>query len=362
MAYKSVFLGMLGSLFFCFFALFPSRSPVDRRLPWLKWVSAVFAVACMLYGLQDGRPRIPRPLSMLWGDSYSHEIFLWCMFGFIALGLVSLAANFHHTDDPQTKRKIRVIFWGTVIGTTPALIRAIVQTFGNTQIPSWLDTVITGMMFLFPLSFVYAVVKHRILEIPVLLKRSARYLLVQRGFTLLLFLMSVGITVLFALVSTSYLNRVLTFAQPLGIALGAVFGGALLWGGSVVHNRISRKIDHAFFRSAYDARVILEDLAKRTATETDRRDLAGLLEIHLGHAFRPGSLAVYFRGAGNHLTAAAGTVPESLKTISADLPVLKELTRKDRPRIYMSADDVDSNHISVDGTQSRLSRTDRRTR
>ena len=44
----------------------------------------------------------------------------------------------------------------------------------------------TVLLWLFPLSFAYAVVKHRVLEIPVLLRRSARYLLVQRGFVILL--------------------------------------------------------------------------------------------------------------------------------------------------------------------------------
>jgi sigma-B regulation protein RsbU (phosphoserine phosphatase) len=346
MAYRSVFLGMLGSLFYFFFALFPSRSPVDRRMPWLKWVSVAFGVSCMLYGLQDGRPLIPRPLAMLWGERHSHEVFLWIMFAFVVLGMVSLAANFYRTDDPQTRRKIRVIFWGTVVGITPALIRGIAQSFTNIHLSVWLDSVVTGMMFVFPLSFAYAVVKHRILEIPVLLKRSARYLLVQRGFTLLLSLMSVGIMILFALSFTPYLNRVIEIAQPLGIALGAVFGGALLWGGSIVHNRISRKIDQAFFRSAYDARVILEDLAKRTATETDRGDLAGLLESHLRQALRPSSLVVYFQGANDHLIIAAGAVPELLKTISADLPVLKELARKDRPRVFVPADESDSNLTS----------------
>lgn len=44
--------------------------------------------------------------------------------------------------------------------------------------------------------------------------------------------------------------------------MGAVLGTALLWGGSQVHRRVSGKIDRAFFRSSYDARVILENLAE----------------------------------------------------------------------------------------------------
>jgi hypothetical protein len=41
--------------------------------------------------------------------------------------------------------------------------------------------VLVLVVFLYPLSFAYAVVKHRVLELPVLLRRSARYVLVQRA-------------------------------------------------------------------------------------------------------------------------------------------------------------------------------------
>jgi hypothetical protein len=44
----------------------------------------------------------------------------------------------------------------------------------------------TWIYDVWPLSFAYAVVRHRVLEIPVLLKRSARHLLAQRGLTILL--------------------------------------------------------------------------------------------------------------------------------------------------------------------------------
>lgn len=37
LAFRAIFLSMLGPLFYLFFAEFPLRSPLDQRLPWLKW-------------------------------------------------------------------------------------------------------------------------------------------------------------------------------------------------------------------------------------------------------------------------------------------------------------------------------------
>ena len=70
--------------------------------------------------------------------------------------------------------------------------------------------------FIFPLSFAYAVVRHRVLEIPVLLQRSARYLLVQRGFTILLAFLSASLTLLFAGGFERYLGPVVANATWAG--------------------------------------------------------------------------------------------------------------------------------------------------
>ena len=332
-AYQSVVISLLGPSFYWFFAVFPIRAPLDRRAPWLKWAAIPQSLLFAIPGLSTGGLRDPAPLAELLRDSTSQWIPLYHVFGFMALGLISLAHNFFHASDPEVRRKMRVIFWGTAIGVLPALARASAIGFAHFRSPWWLDTVIVALMFLFPLSFAYAVVKHRVLEVPVLLKRSARYVLVQRGFTVLLSVMSIGLTLLFALVFPRYLQAATNteVAQPAAIALGAIFGTGLLWGGWLVHKQVSGRIDHAFFRSAYDARVILEDLAEKTRSATDSPQLAHLLEHHLAAALKPSSLVIYLQRTDGHLSAAAGAVPPGLEAISANLPGLAELAQRGRP-------------------------------
>ena len=200
----------------------------------------------------------------------AQNIILASVLGLLTLGLVSLALNYLRATDPEARRKIRVIFWGNLVGLGPRLMEVAARSFFGFQTPEWLDVALVALLFLIPLSFAYAVVKHRVLDIPVLLKRSARYVLVQRGFTILLSLSSIGLMLLFALSFPRYLHAAADVAQPSGIALGAIFGTALLWGGSQVHRQVRARIDRAFFRSAYDARVILEDLAEEARAATDR--------------------------------------------------------------------------------------------
>ena len=36
-AYRAIFDSVVGAMLYLFFAVFPARSPIDRRWPWLKW-------------------------------------------------------------------------------------------------------------------------------------------------------------------------------------------------------------------------------------------------------------------------------------------------------------------------------------
>ncbi|HET7100885.1 MAG TPA: PP2C family protein-serine/threonine phosphatase, partial [Terriglobia bacterium] len=205
--------------------------------------------------------------------------------------------------------------------------------------PLALGITVVLLLFLFPLSFAYAVLKHRVLEVPVLLRRGARYLLVLRGFTILLALASIGVTLVFAMFLAPYLELLAVGGVPGGIALGAGFGTVLLWAGMVVHKRVGEKIDRAFFRNAYDARMVLENLVEISRTATDRAKLSELLQNHLEQALRPSSLVVYLETDDHQLSAMRADVPPALAVLSTADPTLAETARRGRPWEIMNEDE-----------------------
>jgi sigma-B regulation protein RsbU (phosphoserine phosphatase) len=147
---------------------------------------------------------------------------------------------------------------------------------------------------------------------------------------MLLCLVSFGLTLGFG-ASLAHLPAGIGIGQSVSTALGAVFGTALVWGGSNVHKRVSGKIDRAFFRSAYDVRVILEKLAESSRTAADREALARLLLDQLKAALQPVSLVVYLATGHDELGAAAGLVPPELGTLDCSLPLLVKLARQGEP-------------------------------
>jgi sigma-B regulation protein RsbU (phosphoserine phosphatase) len=328
--YSGIFAGTIGASFYFLCAVFPARSPIDRRLPWLKWASLILGLA---NAGEMSRPDVSRPVatvSRLIGPQAADRFDFGVALAFLALGLVSLAANYFEAREAESRRKIRVIVWGAVAGFGPSLLRAGVEQYAGFQSPDWLDMILNGLLLLVPVSFAYAVFKQRVLDIPVLLQRSARYVLVQRGFLILLYFVSFGLMLLFA-TSLAHLPLPVEMGHSTSTALGAVFGTALLWSGSRVHSRVSGRIDRAFFRSAYDARMILENLAESSRTATNREALARLLLNQLKAALQPALLVVYLAIDNDQLGAAAGVAPPGLQTIRCTSPLLVELARRGEP-------------------------------
>jgi sigma-B regulation protein RsbU (phosphoserine phosphatase) len=200
-------------------------------------------------------------------------------------------------------------------------------------LPFWTWTAGVAALTLVPLSFAYAVVKHRVMEIPVLLKRSARYLLVRRGFALSITAASIGAAwaffEFFSGVSAGWSAPGPPAIVPAGMAAGV--GALLAVATARIQQRVRQRIDRAFFRSDYNAGQILEDLAESIQTTRSCTQLAALLDGQIRTALHPSSLTIYAGSANGQLTAVGNEVPEQLHVLSSDLPMLAALPQRGRP-------------------------------
>jgi sigma-B regulation protein RsbU (phosphoserine phosphatase) len=320
--FQSLFYGFVSGLFYLFFAVFPQRSKLDRWAPWLKWVALAFCFSQAIPGLATGKPRWPVGVNQLLGLNNADRVRRLLALTFILLGMISLIWNrLSKETSPESRRKSRVMLSGLIFGFLPLVLERFIEEFTSYRRGFWVDTLLTLLLLLYPLSFGYAVVKHRVLEIPVLLRRSARYVLVQRSFSTLLLLGALAAVFLFS----SFFSKVFAAHSQTGMALSAFFGVALVWASSPFVKRGSQRIDRAFFRSSYDARIILQDLAEKTRSVTDRGELAALLDRHLTQALHPKSLVIYAAGPDGLLHAVGREVPAGFESLKPDAPLLQKL-------------------------------------
>lgn len=304
-AYRAIFIGVLAFTFYLFFAGFPQRSPLDRRAPWLKWLLGLLAVVIAVPGIPVGHPQPWPAISRIAGANAAQYGTLAYIYGTLVLTLVSLCWSGLSTSDPEAKRKFRVITWGTLAGMGPITLVKLASDFGNIRVPFWLDFIDVIFLTLFPLSFAYAVVRYRVLEIPVLLKQSARYVLVRRGFAFLLLLVGLSVNVVLGIA----LSRLFQMRPGLAMSIGTSLGIALAWVSAPGVRRTAERIDRAFFRGAYDARVILQKLAQSVRSIQSREQLSQLIEKELELALHPRMIAVYLRDSQSNLQPPPQTPP-----------------------------------------------------
>ena len=349
-SFEAVMWILFPALFYYFFATFPNPSPLDCRLPWLKraflalavtyavWlgyfvVKAGFLPLLIVMNWLGAESSLPQVASLPARPVFQRGLFrLFPVFmvSGCALGLASLVWNSLRPASPEARRKTRVMVWGTVAGVSPALTVAAPYVIGKApaNLPLWAFVLIGSAGCLVPLSFAYAVVKYRVLEIPVLLKRSARYLLVKRGFAVLVLLLFASANALFTL----SFSRFFAVNVNLAMAVGVGFGIVLARVSAPALRRSTERIDRAFFRSAYDARQVLERLAHKSRKATRREQLATLLETEINEALHPTSVSVYLEANdGNLRLQRAGARSDLAPLLSPEIPLLRELARRGEP-------------------------------
>ena len=336
LAYWALFAAIPPAALYCFFANFPEPTSLDRRVPWLKWIllgpplvgGAFLAIATLL---SPGRPFYLSPdgLTPARNSAFGFALGIYSALGY-GLGLASLIWNAFRAR-PETRRRTRVMLWGTAGALLPVIALgtfAAIRGVDVITLPfwSWVGAILA--LFLLPLSFAYAVVKHRVMEIPVLLRRSARYVVVHHAIITVGIVIGLALTFVFAWA----LSRVLPddpaatmSAGPLSGVSGAVFGIIVALATRRGVRKATERLDRAFFREAYDARQLLQDLARRTRAAIDRQQLATLLEGSLTAALHPSSILVLLRSSTDRLelvapSAGASSCRASTRMLSITRP------------------------------------------
>lgn len=326
LGYRAVGLTAIPAFFYAFFTRFPVRSPLDLRFPWLRWLNAAGVLLFGVTSIHLGGPQSPSWMVRVIGESASDLLRLAYLFAGIPLGVAALFLNAWGAPTPDARRKAKVLLWGTAAGAMPLVIQSASELLLDLPTPTWAFTAALMMSSILPLSFAYAVVKHRVLDVPVLLKRSARYLLVRRGIVVLLLAMASLVTAIF----TPLFSRVAAVSTDVAVAVSVAFGIALGLGSLRLLRQATRRIDRAFFRRAYDAATVLEQLADRLRTSDSREALARLLATHIVEALAPAEFAVFLADHTGTLRPYEQRWPFPLEPPAADAPWVVQLQKRGR--------------------------------
>ncbi len=310
-----------GYFCFVFFTEFPKPSLFATR--W-RWTRTIYAL--LLYAI------LPVPITLIVSDYISFDmagraarllsprffdrISLFAVWIGFALPFLTRFRAIGGKMDLEQHRRFRVFSLGSLVGGLPmlVLIFAILVFKVNSQDRPWLIAVPLALFPLFPLSFAYVVIKHRVLGVQQILRIGVQYLFVSRGYLALevlvfylaaRYLIGPGLESVFRLADYTPSGNARTY-----LLLGVTGGFVLI--ASRVNPRLQSIIDRRFFREAYQSQQVLRNLAKSVRHTPNPDDMLrkvaetvdGALHVKtIGFLLHPsligGDGAASFNGNGN---------------------------------------------------------------
>ena len=288
--------------------LFPERSRLDKWLPWLKWLVialtgvSVLAAFISEYNVWYDISLLPRVDAI---DRFLNPVFVWPTILYIALYWVLLLDKLRTASSPDARRRLQVLLAGSVVGLGSLLIIWGLLPYLGIADPNdirWLLLLSIVLMLFFPLTLAYVVIVQRAMNVRILLRMGSKYLLAST--TVKVFRIA-GIAALIWFIAVPLFTH---HQDP----LTATFWGALLllFGFLFLKKKsptdlLQQWIDRKFFREAYDAEVMLSQLAKTAQTISEPAELIRTVSHQISDVLHIDQLTVLLRSNGRFTSAYA---------------------------------------------------------
>ncbi len=289
-----------------FFAVFPVRQ-VRGPLAWVAlWTPMAVALvwhARFIVALV-GSPGEPHPATA----GLEAILPLTALYAIASLAL--LVRGYRQLESPLDRLRTRVVVLGTFSAFLVGLPVVLAYwTDPRVQLTSSLFTsplVMAGTLWLlvFPLTFTYALLRHRILGVPMIVRQGVQHALARRA--LLSVVPAVG-----ALLA---LDVLMHRDKPVSAILASRGWVYLLALAIVLVARLRRRawldaIDRQFFRQRYDGRVLMQAIAADVRRAGSFESAARMVCVRVEQALQPALAAVLLRRDGDDRCHPIAVVP-----------------------------------------------------
>jgi two-component system NtrC family sensor kinase len=269
------------ALFLHFVLTFPERRAFLNKyrlaLPLLYLPGAVL-LGIQILALQF----LQASARLLWNLNRIHWAYLTIFF-------VSAAAvlwnNYRQAATPILRQQLKWITRGTVLAITPfTLCYVLPYLFG--AMPSLAMKVTVLSLGLLPLTFGYAIVRYRLMDVDLIFKRGMAYTLAAAAIVGTYFAVVAAIAEL--------VHTRVPSSGPYGLMV-AVVVTALLF--DPVRKWIQEKLDVFFYRTRYDYRRTLVEFGRELSSETDLDKMLSSLVDRLARTLLVDRLAIFLENA-----------------------------------------------------------------
>jgi len=222
---------------------------------------------------------------------------------FALAGMLTAATyNYHHLTDDNERRRVKWVAYGSMLSLAPQVMVSIIElTVGPPA--QWFVQFADAASAGIPLFVAYAVVKHRVFDIRVVIRRGLQYLLAKGA------LQALVAAPLAVLIFIIVVNRDRTVAEL--VTTNARYLYWIVLAGAMLRFRqpVRLWLDRRFFREEYDREQLLIGLIDDLGKVESIAQLSELVNSRLQFALHPSSVYFWYRDAGE-LAAAASSNPQ----------------------------------------------------
>jgi sigma-B regulation protein RsbU (phosphoserine phosphatase) len=278
--------------------LFPERSRIDIRLPWLKW-AVMILLMCSLgvalasdYGTWYNFQFLTVHVEAV--DAIATSVVNWVTLLCVVLYWVAIFAKLRTASTSDGRRRLRVLCVGSGFGLGSALVMwGLLPRFGiNPANIQWLGYLSAILMLVFPFTLAYVVLVQRALDVHILVRMGTRYLLARTTF----FLVQLAAILLLVF---RVVVPLLKSDQLYPTILLPVLLIAILWrlhfGGRSGVERMRERLDRRFFREAYNTENVLSELAVQARSIGDPGKLIQTVSSRVSEVLHVPRMAVLLR-------------------------------------------------------------------
>jgi PAS domain S-box-containing protein len=225
------------------------------------YVPAILLFAYNLYLIPFKQVyRFADPLNVIRLKERLEEVYIAV---FVIIGIVKAVRAYMSAARLQTRWQLKWMAWGSLVGFLPAAIFYMVPHSLNIRIGGWSDLSLLPMAVI-PLAFAAAIVRYRLLDLDIFLKR---------GIVAIGSLLTAGATYAACYV---VMDRAAGGITPRGLNLSlilATFLMAIFY--PRVHRRLKSVVDQFFYRERYDYRRTLNEFSEALNRELSLPALRG---------------------------------------------------------------------------------------
>ena len=320
------------ALFLNFVLTFPEKREVVRKHPWsvaLVYVPGAILLAVRLVAMQSLRASE----HLRWNLDRVEMSYLALMF-VGATGV--LWASYRRASAPVLRQQLKWVTRGTILAIAPFTLFYVIPYLSGAM-PTAAMKISVLSLGLLPLTFGYAIVRYRLMDVDLIFKRGMVYTLAAA--------LVVGLYFTLVAAVVELVHARIPSSGPMGLIL-AMAVTALLF--DPVRKWVQDKVDQFFYRTRYDYRETLVEFGRELSAETDLDKMLSSVIDRLSRTLLVDRIAIFLAAgeqADHFLIAKSFGITQ---TSGLDLSFL----HSERPEINAGHLFIENTHSAPRETQS----------